>query len=195
MTPPAEARIVYTPALVVIPEYTVYSIDVNHDGIFDFKVLNSSTPAIYTAGTLARRKRSPYNLRSAGVEGHVCCTLYALPPGAQISAKKSFLYLATFNMNWPNHKARYTGLQFQIKGRTHYGWARFTIDRSGHGNTVILTGYAYETIANKPIIAGRTHGTENAAQSMTMSVAPPQPVTLGVLAQGSSALSAWRGRE
>jgi len=38
--------------------------------------------------------------------------------------------------------------------------------------TGLVTGYAYETIANKPIIAGQTHGKDEA--------------TLGRLAQGAS---------
>ena len=79
---------------MVIPENSNYYFDVNHDGIMDFDVFNYSTcdktscwpvpPAIGIPGSL--RKRSPYNLRSAGVEGHICCTLYALPRGAQVRA-------------------------------------------------------------------------------------------------------------
>jgi hypothetical protein len=46
-----------------------------------------------------------------------------------------------------------------------------------------LTGYAYETIPNKPIIAGKTKGPD---------VITLEPATLGHLAQGASGISAWR---
>jgi len=48
----------------------------------------------------------------------------------------------------------------------------------------MLTGYAYETIANKAIIAGRTKGPD---------VTAAQPTSLGHLAAGASAIPAWRG--
>jgi hypothetical protein len=47
----------------------------------------------------------------------------------------------------------------------------------------MLSGYAYETIANKAIIAGKTKGPD---------VITVQPGSLGRLAQGSSGLAAWR---
>jgi hypothetical protein len=49
--------------------------------------------------------------------------------------------------------------------------------------TATLTGYAYETIANKPIVTGKTHGKD---------VVTVQPASLGHLAQGSAGLAAWR---
>ncbi len=50
----------------------------------------------------------------------------------------------------------------------------------------LLTGYAYETIPNKPIIAGKTHGKD---------VITLEPASLGHLARGASAIPAWRGKE
>lgn len=49
-----------------------------------------------------------------------------------------------------------------------------------------LTGYAYETIAGKPIKAGQTKEEDTATI---------QPASLGHLARGASALSARRGKE
>jgi hypothetical protein len=73
-------------------------------------------------------------------------------------------------------KNRYLGLRFQIKGKTHYGWARLNF---ASPQLAKLTGYAYETIPNKTIIAGQTKGPN---------VATPQPETapgsLGRLALG-----------
>jgi hypothetical protein len=57
--------------------------------------------------------------------------------------------------SWINVKARYLGLRFILGRETHYGWARLNI----HFDTprtikATLTGYAYETIPDKPIVAG-----------------------------------------
>lgn len=52
-------------------------------------------------------------------------------------------------------KSRYLGLKFQIKGKTHYGWARLNFPKP---SGAIMTGYAYETIPNKAILTGKTKG-------------------------------------
>lgn len=191
----------FTRPHVVIPENSAYYLDVNHDGVYDFRISNYSgcsmsgcQPAPPGIGILSLRD-GLFNLRSQGVEGHICCTLYALARGAQVSSKKSFLYGGSFNQGWHNHQLRYVGLQFQIKGQTHYGWARFKLDISPTSITVYLTGYAYETVVNKSIIAGRTHGSADADQSMSLPLTAPQPVMLGLLAQGSPALPIWRQKE
>ena len=58
---------------------------------------------------------------------------------------------------------RYLGLKFTAGGNVHYGWARFNVtlvnpSPIGYGFHVTLTGYAYETIPNKPIITGQNQG-------------------------------------
>ena len=50
----------------------------------------------------------------------------------------------------------------------------------------MLTGYAYETVPNKPIITGKTTGPD---------VITLDPATLGHLAQGASGISAWREKK
>jgi len=77
----------------------------------------------------------------------------------------------------------YLGLQFSVSGKIHYGWARIKIRWVGPnavgGPKALLTGYAYETIPNKPIVAGKTKGAE------VVTVQPGStPVTLGKLALG-----------
>jgi len=86
---------------------------------------------------------------------------------------------------WLNTRDRYLGLKFLTKGQVHYGWARFNVGLPPWGQpiTAKLTGYAYETIANKPIIAGKTNGPD---------VVVFEPASLGRLAQGSPGISAWR---
>ena len=100
---------------------------------------------------------------------------------------------------------RYLGLKFVVDGEVHYGWARLSVtlghDRQ-HGDVVgTLTGYAYETVPDKPIIAGRITGPDVITmQAETGEITPPAPlvapacapVTLGVLAKGALALDLWR---
>lgn len=87
---------------------------------------------------------------------------------------------------YTNH--RYLGLQFMIGGQLHYGWARVAValDPTARGVQVTLTGYAYETIPNKPIVTGKTKGPD---------VITLEPASLGRLAQGASGVSAWREKK
>jgi len=94
-------------------------------------------------------------------------------------------YLGRWANNGQGVRNRYLGLKFMIRGKIHYGWARLNVTL-GHNTDVVtatLTGYAYETIPNKAIIAGKTHGKD---------VITLEPASLGHLARGASAISAWR---
>ena len=86
--------------------------------------------------------------------------------------------------NWTNVTNRYLGLKFKIHGKTHYGWARVSVVDRGFTLTGTLTGYAYETIANKAIIAGATNGNDRV-----------DPRSLGHLARGASSVSVWRVKQ
>jgi hypothetical protein len=84
-------------------------------------------------------------------------------------------------------KNRYLGFKFQINGKFHFGWARLNVATHKRGEIkATLTGYAYETIPNKPIIAGKTKGPD---------VVTVHPASLGHLAAGASAIQAWRRSE
>jgi hypothetical protein len=75
----------------------------------------------------------------------------------------------------------YLGLAFTIRGKLHYGWARLNVSvgrRPLRINTK-LTGYAYETIPNKPIITGKTKGPD---------VITLERGSLGALAAGATGL-------
>jgi hypothetical protein len=99
---------------------------------------------------------------------------------------------------WAKKKNGYLGLKFYIHGKIHFGWAR--LHRVKLGPDWVLTGYAYETIARKPIVTGQKQ--ESGKNTSLAQVNPtalgatfPQPATLGMLASGSSALLAWRRKE
>ena len=79
--------------------------------------------------------------------------------------------------SWVNVKDRYLGQKFKIHQRTHYGWARLDVEAGRNTITATLTGYAYETIPNKPIVAGKTKGKD---------VITVHPASLGALATGAA---------
>ena len=99
--------------------------------------------------------------------------------------------------NWINVTNQYLGLKFEINGKTHYGWARLSVQAVYYTITATLTGYAYETIPNKPIIAGRTKGPDEISSIEQPTSAPfisatLEPAGLGLLAMGAPGLSIWR---
>jgi hypothetical protein len=174
------ARIAYTPTHHVIKLGEKYKLDLNHDGLADFLL----------AGT-----GQSFFVYPNPVKGHnawwgwgVFCTYsgcaayapFALPGGYKlpgsgsgrfINLKGTLLGQSSIG-SWSGKTTGYLGVRFQIKGNVHYGWAR--LHMTGEPSLVIL-GYAYETIPNKPIIAGEKRGRDEA--------------TLGRLAQGATGVS------
>jgi hypothetical protein len=198
-TQPAEAKIVYTPTHLVFKQSSNITrhIDLNHDGIPDFRFLhfhqssfNSFSSAFYGGGS---NKSNLIMGRDTGCPYPGYC-VFALTKGANVGPGQGFqreesLFAVAhgpssfLNGYWGNGgkgvKNGYAGLQFVINGKLHYGWARLTVTlgagNQAHSIRAVITGYAYETIPNKPIIAGKTHGRDEA--------------TLGRLAQGASSMS------
>jgi hypothetical protein len=87
-----------------------------------------------------------------------------------------------------------SGIKFLINGEVHYGWARLSITKSYY----LLTGYAYETVANKAIPAGEEGGADGhaAAQPAELMKEPASPMaTLGMMARGAGGLELWRREE
>lgn len=201
----AEAKIVYTKTHVVIGTNHIYELDLNHDGIADFKIDNHS---FFTDTIVATLSAFPAQANNAvvGKQPGVGSPYYAyaLLPGARIGPKQPFsgAWMAWSDGanragQWANVRGRYLGLKFLIKGKIHYGWARLNVTVGQSKISATLTGYAYETIPNKPIIAGRTKGPEdgNEGPEAALSAPAPKPASLALLALGSPALSIWRRRE
>jgi hypothetical protein len=90
---------------------------------------------------------------------------------------------------WGDAQGRFLGLEFTVQGQKHFGWARLN-------GTATLTGYAYETVPNKPIRAGQTGPVADnllpELRSAPPSSASLQPPALGLLALGWRGLDAWR---
>jgi hypothetical protein len=219
MAQPAAAEIVYTPALRKLTHGHQLSIDLNHDGTTDF-VIAIKSQYWSSMCTFCGQYMSVLGNGNAGA-GVIGTLVEAagLKKGAVIGPDDSFqniqnagrLMASGFNDNnsffyvngqFANKKNRFLGVKFEIKGKTHYGWVRLGRVTVGfeHGVapiiTAVLNGYAYETIPNKPITAGKTEGPEEAsvdeANPATLKESTLQPASLGLLAMGSPALSIWR---
>lgn len=88
----------------------------------------------------------------------------------------------------------FIGVKFtDTTGAVYYGWISITIRGINHA---LITGYAYETTPNQPILAGQTSGTSNAKleQPTNLDPQPPEIASLVRLAEGASGLAAWRQR-
>jgi hypothetical protein len=222
----SEAKIVYTPVNVRLGQY---SLDVNNDGITDFTLqLQSSIKHDECGGWDISDFLSDVAAKGNGVVRDGGGFAAVLGRGAEIGSSQKFtspqemayvwqeyefymgrpchLY-AGEQGDWLNVTNGYLGLEFQTKGKTHYGWARLSVQSSDGFDDVhmqaTLTGYAYETIAGKSIKAGQTKGAHQADEaafsphaSLTDPIPDtPQPATLGVLAMGAPGLWIWRREE
>jgi hypothetical protein len=188
LSQPSEAKIVYTPAHHIIKTDDAYWLDLNHDRRIDFYISNAAFCTEDVCGRTLGVIPGQNGNRIAGSKG-VTDVYYALalPQGAKIGPQQPFsgkLMAASGTEygsvgKWFNVSDRYLGLKFLIQGEIHYGWARLSV-KAGTGHiAAIVTGYAYETVRNKPIIAGKTKGGDAIAA----------PATLGHLACGAGAIS------
>ena len=199
LAPGTEAKVVYTSTSVTLWPEGAYRLDLNHDGKSDFTLANracvpvSSGSCVSSVAEMAKLGNSV-----AGSPGRPPFAL-AFQMGSMIGGPHEHFYpgeamlAGIWNPGtycsggafgpWAEATNCYLGFKFQIKRQVHYGWARLNVNFSVNQFKVVLTGYAYETIPNKPIIAGKTKGTD----AITL-----QPATLGHLAAGSAAIPAWR---
>lgn len=192
----AEAKIVYTPAdqiLVFHGNDSQMPFDINGDGIPDI---------LFTWGTVGYGSYVGASPEAGnGIVG-APGSAAALPWGTRIGPKDAFVTTAELMMEragchskcstfgpWAGKYNRFLGVKFTIGGETHYGWVNLNMTR-GSGT---ITGYAYETIPNKPLVAGEKTESTGASLSMGEQLSPsPQPATLGLLARGADGIAIWR---
>ncbi len=202
LTQSAEAKIIYTQTHVVIGTNHIYELDLNHDGIADFKIDNYS---FFTDTIVATLSAVPAQANNAvvGRQLQIGSPYYAydLTRGVAIGPKQPFAggWMAWSDGanragQWVNVRSRYLGLKFRVKGKIHYGWARLNVTVGHSRIAATLTGYAYETIPNRPIRAGATKGTDEGPDA-ALTMPTSEPATLGALALGAPGLSTWRREE
>jgi hypothetical protein len=200
----AEAKVVYTPTNVSIEYNKSTPLDLNNDGTADFSftfreeashsIVLVVIPEVQGNGV---RPGQPFGAAAGffGVpvgagEKFVSNPTPSYGPGVSMARSFGYGNSTAFFGPWANTTNRYLGVRFLINGQTHYGWARLSVSK---GLQAVLTGYAYETVANKTIIEGHTSGPEEANYFAPDLLTPSsQPAELGVLARGAEGLAIWR---
>jgi hypothetical protein len=200
----AQAKIVYTAAHKQLPINKAFYLDLNHDRVNDFKFF---LDFVYRTAGDSIIGLLVYPMQGNGIWEYPIQNLNcasALRKGTRIGPKKPFgpAYANMFVGSaisatycpWMTQgkKQAYLGLKFSVKGKVHFGWARF-VTHSRPNPTAELTGYAYETIPGKAIVAGAT--ADDAEPTTALNSHIPEPATLGALALGAPRLSIWRRKE
>jgi hypothetical protein len=219
LTSSASAEIVYTPTNVRLTRGTI-PIDLNHDGINDFTIINYATG--YSSFTLIRLMAgggapgasaavigrevastgsawdAPLNFAIGKDSPRPFISLSRPAMMAQLGCAPGYCWRPG-NGYWMNAVNKFLGFRFTINGEVHYGWARLSV-RSGY--FVIkarFSGFAYETNPDTTILAGdrglapEASTGSDGAENASMENAPAlQPASLGLLSLGSIGLNAWR---
>jgi len=188
---PSSAEIIYTPTHQVLNQYQSVHLDLNHDGIADLTIQNKYHHNCTSFGSCFAFATLQAVLPGSNEVVYNAYGAVAMKAGAGIGVRDAFkggselMALGERSLShvfgsWVNVTNRYLGVKFNIGGETHYGWVRLTVQTQG-GLTInaTLTGYAYESLANTPITAGKTQGPTNANQPTD-----PTAGTLGSLALG-----------
>lgn len=220
LTHPAAGEVVITRKTIPIPVNgyflpppTPVAIDLNHDGIKDFSFsLYSFAYHSFNLDLNMWPLEGGAVVGQPGPKGPFYASALMrgakIGPSAHFSSKEeaaielahgfdaSSNYSRKLYGNWGgNPSNRYIGVKFLINGQTHYGWVRMTVTTEPRGLSATITAYAYETVANKRILAG-TPETVTVATMDLSSAAPNQSqASLGMLALGSDGLKLWRREE
>lgn len=218
---PAEAQIVYTPAHVLLRMHGVYQLDLTNNGSPELRFINSATPFVGRLWVSAWGPGGVNNkvemgslyvdalIRGANIGGskHFYECMYGECESSNTPPKLAIAFSAGGDGPWTNVRNRYVGIQFPINGETHYGWARLSVIVEGQAIKAMLTGYAYEATANKPIPAGKMDDNADDDATTPQKANPessprqqnePEPIsrglqspTLGMLALGTQGLALW----
>jgi hypothetical protein len=191
---PSAAEIIYTSTHKVVGDGGSYRLDFTGQGTTDLTIQNEYNYWGFHSQELAVKQAGSNQV------AHNYFGAVAMSRGQQIGPKCAFSggievmaeLTGTANTSgvfgsWINVNNRYLGARFYIKGKVHYGWARLNVQvQLPLTVTATLTGYAYETVPNKPIVAGKIKEPD---------VVAVEPASLGRLAQGSAGLAPGRRKE
>jgi hypothetical protein len=207
---PAEAEVVVTKVNLAIPINAHVSLDLNKDGLadfdlsefayFDFAFIRSIKVHALTGGAIVGYPGGIGPYASALVRGAKIgpSAHFSTSPSGGIIERSRGTFRSTSSTQklygkWGhNPRNHYLGVKFLIHGATHYGWIRLAVN-TGQPATMSgsITGYAYETVANKPILAG-TAGKATAAAQIRENAKRDSGASLGMLALGAQGLLLWR---
>jgi hypothetical protein len=184
---PSQAEVVFTPSNAVLSRLGKFDIDLDNDGSADFTILRAlgrystyeSLPDLFAYG-----KRPSHQIVTKSFSALALAKNTQIGPGQDFRA---FTLMETpfYEGYWRGAKSRCLGVRFLSHGEVHYGWIGFREVRGFAAAS--FYGWAYETVPDKPILAGDT-GTGAPLDSSI------SPTSLEVLATGHTAIREHRKR-
>ncbi len=221
---PAEAEMIVTKRSLPIIHESPVSLDLNKDGIADFQFslftyrdvgrystrASLNMRALTRGAVIASRKEGGFVY---GAYGSALIRGAKIGPSANFSSGYGFgeSYVTIEKSSGPtasrrlygqwgdNAHNRFLGVKFKVHGATHFGWVRLTVNTTTNGLlSGTITGYAYETVPNTPILAGTAE--KPTAEVQVLDGAPEKGKSqsgpsLGMLALGATSLALWRREE
>jgi len=169
---PSSAYIIYTPADKELNGSGMLTVDFNRDGILDASIQQSSRfdgnncwldlvqayPG--TRGAIVATDQGGFAWASALTAGYIIGSQAPLNFGEALMLDVHSGSCSLDDGYWGDGAVHYLGVAFKIRGALHFGWIQLKVtyanNHFGHELTTTLTGYAYETVAGRPIVAGRT---------------------------------------
>jgi hypothetical protein len=200
---PAEAKVVYNAAntQLFFGYYGTQPLDLNNDGIADITFSGGSQVGYGTSlrvyAAAGNAVVGAKNLASALIWGARVGPKDVLSSQHAVMAVRDGCHSSTcfYTGPWIKTHNRYLGVKFSAHGQTHYGWV--SVNVGTYPRLAVLTGYAYETLPDKPILAGQKSGpvVASVVDAEEMLAPARQPATLGLLARGADAIAVWRRDE
>ena len=205
---PAEGKVVSTLSWTEILPRSSVPLDLNNDGIPDFRFSNiiySTSVHGFRFGSLKVLPENQNNLVwGTGSSASALGSGVTVGPSRKFKSGHAFMGKAGYSCysacsydssgQWKEATRLYLGLKFHIHGEIHYGWARLNVTAAAYGMFAAVTKYAYETVPKKPIVTGQGGGTEGNGYQRPRSSSPrsatPPPGSLGSLAVGAWGSSA-----
>lgn len=220
----SEAEIVYTQTNQTIGRNGTLNIDLNHDGIADFTIIERAYNE--TSETVQELDVSGRTGNKINCPSSFCASSFytaaALAKGTEIGpilqSHQGHGWIGGGPMAFEEFRSpgrpyygstqwaqgpvtnQYLGLKFLINGEPHFGWARLSVSFHDGGTKkgtweTHLTGYAYETVTNQSINAGQTTENDKQAAAEPASSQLVPLKGLGALALGAVGIALWRRQD
>ena len=154
----ASGEVIYTGVNKTLSGNGTVGLDLDQNGIRDFTLVAAShvTSCGLRGGLIGSVKISP-PVGNAVVATHLNFAAL-LPSGTRIKFQQPPYIVDQFVCPSSHHVEGFLGLEFQINGQTHFGWAQISVDASSTSTHTTLTGFAYETIPGQAINTGQISG-------------------------------------
>ena len=141
--------------------YESFTVDLNSDGVDDFSFSHYFQPQGYCGYGCYIQHFGDSNATGTGTNGAM---FGPLANGQSISGSDTFdtnsplgsVYYYSDGGVWPGGTTAFLGLEFDIAGQNHYGWARLLVN--DYDASITLFDFAYENVSGEGLLAGQTTG-------------------------------------